>query len=139
MVMSYGDLYTINPEFFREIFEEITKNLEKSVMKKNENTEKTKVKKENVNQFIVPEEKIKETMEQKESVNHPSWYGSKDDPYETIKVIQAWGLNFPLGNAIKYISRAGKKDPTKTVEDLRKALFYIQYEIDRIERDGNRN
>ena len=69
----------------------------------------------------------------KDNVNHPTWYGSKDDPYETIKVIEAWGLNFTLGNALKYISRAGKKDPTKTIEDLRKALFYIQYEIDRLE------
>jgi hypothetical protein len=68
-----------------------------------------------------------------DAVNHPKWYGSKDDPYETIKVIEAWGLNFTLGNALKYISRAGKKDPSKTVEDLRKALFYIQYEIDRLE------
>ena len=66
-------------------------------------------------------------------VNHPKWYGSKDDPYETIKVIEAWGLNFTLGNALKYISRAGKKDPSKTIEDLQKALFYIQYEIDRLE------
>lgn len=68
-----------------------------------------------------------------DNVNHPTWYGSKDDPYETIKVIEAWGLNFTLGNALKYISRAGKKDPAKIVEDLRKALFYIQYEIDRLE------
>ena len=69
----------------------------------------------------------------KESVNHPSHYGGKDNPYETIKVIDAWGLDFELGNAIKYISRAGKKDPTKTVEDLKKAIFYIQHEIDKIE------
>ena len=70
---------------------------------------------------------------QEDPVNHPKWYGSKDDPYETIKVIEAWGLNFTLGNALKYISRAGKKDPSKTIEDLQKALFYIQYEIDRLE------
>ncbi len=69
----------------------------------------------------------------KESVNHPSHYGGKDNPYETIKVIDAWGLDFELGNAIKYISRAGKKDPTKIVEDLKKAIFYIQHEIDKIE------
>ena len=83
-------------------------------------------------------EKEKETeetgnMPYKESVNHPSHYGGKDNPYETIKVIDAWGLDFELGNAIKYISRAGKKDPTKIVEDLKKAIFYIQHEIDKIE------
>ena len=69
-----------------------------------------------------------------ENVEHPSWYGSKDDPYETIKVINAWGLDFALGNTLKYISRAGKKDPTKTIEDLRKALFYLQYEIDKLSK-----
>ena len=68
-----------------------------------------------------------------EAVNHPSHYGGADDPYETIKVIDAWGLNFALGNAVKYISRAGKKDPSKTVEDLKKAEFYIRHEIERLE------
>ena len=139
MVIETG-YYTINPY---KLIETISKNMEevfKAIEK--EKAEKMATKKKTSNEeeeYIIPEEKIKEMMKQKENVNHPSWYGSKDDPYETIKVIQAWGLNFPLGNAIKYISRAGKKDPTKTVEDLRKALFYIQYEIDRIERDGNRN
>lgn len=66
----------------------------------------------------------------KESVNHPQHYGGKDNPYEAIKVIRAWDLGFSLGNAIKYIARAGKKDPDKRIEDLRKALWYIQEEID---------
>jgi hypothetical protein len=63
-----------------------------------------------------------------EAVEHPSHYGG-DKVYETIKVIMAWGLGFNLGNAVKYISRAGKKDPTKQVEDLEKARFYLDYEI----------
>ena len=83
--------------------------------------------------FTPAPEKEERGTKGNDNVNHPSWYGSKDDPYETIKVIEAWGLNFTLGNALKYISRAGKKDPAKTVEDLRKALFYVQYEIDRLE------
>lgn len=66
----------------------------------------------------------------KESVNHPQHYGGKENPYEAIKVIRAWDLGFSLGNAIKYIARAGKKDPDKRIEDLRKALWYIQEEID---------
>lgn len=66
----------------------------------------------------------------KDLVNHPSHYGGKDNPYEAIKVIRAWDLGFSLGNAIKYIARAGKKDPDKRIEDLRKALWYIQEEID---------
>lgn len=64
-----------------------------------------------------------------EQVNHPQHYGGKDNMYETIKVVNAWGLNFNLGNAVKYISRAGRKDPTKTIEDLNKAIFYLNYEI----------
>lgn len=63
------------------------------------------------------------------SVDHPSHYGGADNPYEAIKVIRAWDLNFSLGNTIKYISRAGKKNPNKSVEDLQKALWYLQEEI----------
>lgn len=60
------------------------------------------------------------------SVNHPEYYGGKDNPYEAIKVIEAWGLGFCLGNAVKYISRAGKKDSAKLIEDLEKAGWYIR-------------
>ena len=63
-------------------------------------------------------------------VNHPSHYGGEGNIYETIKVIRAWNLGFSLGNAVKYLSRAGKKDPTKKIEDLKKAIWYIQEEID---------
>lgn len=64
-----------------------------------------------------------------EQVNHPAHYGGEDDPYEAIKVIEAWGLGFCLGNAVMYISRAGKKDPAKIVEDLEKARWYLDREI----------
>lgn len=64
-----------------------------------------------------------------DSVRHPSYYGGADNPYEVVKVIRAWGLGFPLGNSVKYVSRAGKKDPSKHIEDLEKAIFYIQLEI----------
>lgn len=73
-------------------------------------------------------------LKQKEAVNHPSHYGGKDNPYEAIKVIEAWELDFHLGNAVKYISRAGKKDPNKTVEDLEKAAFYLQRKIDKLKQ-----
>jgi hypothetical protein len=68
----------------------------------------------------------------REAVNHPAHYGG-DTVYETIKVIRAWGLGFDLGNAVKYISRAGKKDRAKTIEDLKKAIFYIEDEIKHLE------
>jgi hypothetical protein len=64
-----------------------------------------------------------------EQVNHPSHYGGADNAYEAIKVIEAWGLGFCLGNTVKYISRAGKKDTDKVVQDLEKAKWYLEREI----------
>ena len=64
-----------------------------------------------------------------ENVNHPKHYGGKDNPYEAIKVIEAWELDFPLGNTVKYIARAGKKDPDKEIQDLEKALWYLERKI----------
>lgn len=69
------------------------------------------------------------------NVDHPSHYGGKDNPYEVRKVIQAWKLNWALGTAVKYIPRAGKKDPAKHVEDLRKAIKCIEFEIEEIEKE----
>jgi hypothetical protein len=62
------------------------------------------------------------------AVDHPSHYGGADNPYEAIKVIEAWKLGFNLGNAVKYVSRAGKKG--SLIEDLEKAVWYLQREID---------
>jgi len=61
-----------------------------------------------------------------DNVDHPAHYGGADDPYEAIKVIEAWDLGFHLGNAVKYIARAGKKDPAKEDEDIDKAIWYLQ-------------
>ena len=66
----------------------------------------------------------------KENVLHPEHYGGKDNPYEAIKVIEAWELDFCLGNVIKYISRAGKKNDT--LEDLMKAKWYLERKINQI-------
>ena len=63
-----------------------------------------------------------------DSVDHPSHY-AEGRKYEPIVVIEAWGLGFNLGNALKYISRAGRKDPEKIEEDLRKAIWYIDREL----------
>ena len=62
-----------------------------------------------------------------DNINHPDHYGGKDNPYEAIKVIEAWSLGFNLGNCVKYISRAGKKGSRK--EDLQKAKWYLDREI----------
>lgn len=58
-------------------------------------------------------------------VNHPTHYQGKD--IEAIDVIESFDLNFCLGNAIKYILRAGKKGDKK--EDLEKAVWYLNREI----------
>ncbi len=78
-------------------------------------------------------ETLMKTWEKKESVNHPDHYGGESNVYEAIKVIDAWELGFALGNTVKYISRAGKKDPNKELEDLKKALWYLQHHINQLE------
>lgn len=62
-------------------------------------------------------------------VSHPDYYGGVMNPYEAIKVIDAWKLDFSLGNAVKYISRAGKKSKECEIEDLEKAVWYIHHKI----------
>jgi len=69
----------------------------------------------------------------KEQVNHPNHYGGEANQYEAIKVIDAWNLGFSLGNTIKYISRAGKKDVNKELEDLKKARWYLDHHIKTLE------
>ncbi len=68
-----------------------------------------------------------------EAVNHPAHYGGGDNPYEAIKVIEAWDLGFCLGNTVKYISRAGKKG--SALEDLKKAAWYLDREIQNREKE----
>lgn len=67
-----------------------------------------------------------------ETVNHPTHY---NQGIEAIDIIESWGLNFSLGNAIKYILRSPHKG--NQVEDLKKSLWYIQREIDRLENKNN--
>ena len=66
-----------------------------------------------------------------DNVNHPSHYTS--GKIEVIDFIEDKELGFHLGNAVKYISRAGRKNPDKIVEDLQKAVWYINREIGRLE------
>ena len=70
----------------------------------------------------------------KEQVNHPSHYGGSDNPYETIKVVEAWELDFHLGNVVKYISRAGKKDDE--LQELKKARWYLDRKIQNLENNN---
>lgn len=67
-----------------------------------------------------------------DAVDHPKHYGG-DTPYEVINVLKAWDLlnNFCLANTIKYIARAGLKGAL--LQDLKKARWYLDYEIKRRE------
>ena len=65
-----------------------------------------------------------------DNVNHPAHY--TDGKIEVIDFIEDKKLGFHLGNTVKYICRAGKKDPEKTIEDLQKAEWYLRREIQRL-------
>ena len=75
-----------------------------------------------------------------DNVNHPPHYGGADNPYEAVKVLEAWGLDldFYLGSVLKYISRAGRKDGAPILEDLKKARWYLDRKIARLESAGKK-
>jgi hypothetical protein len=64
-----------------------------------------------------------------DNVDHPPHYQSGG--LEAIDVIEAFKLDFCTGNAVKYLLRAGKKDPAKFIEDLAKAKWYIERAIEK--------
>jgi hypothetical protein len=72
----------------------------------------------------------------KEMVNHPNHYGGKENQYEVVKVCEAWNLDKDayLFNVVKYVARAGKKNPEKELEDLTKALWYLNRKIENLEK-----
>lgn len=74
-----------------------------------------------------------------DNVNHPSHYTS--GRFEVIDIIEdqlgeAGLINMCLGNVLKYVCRAGKKDPLKTIEDLKKANWYLTRAIETMEQKG---
>ncbi len=68
-----------------------------------------------------------------DTINNPRHYTHMEPEYEPINVIEAWGLNYHLGNVLKYISRAGIKDPSTEVEELKKAEWYLTRHINNLE------
>ena len=66
-------------------------------------------------------------------VNSPSHYTADPSGVECIEITRH--RNFNIGNAIKYIWRAGLKDSDKDIQDLRKAIWYLQDEINRLNGD----
>lgn len=64
------------------------------------------------------------------NVTHPSHYNA--GKIEVIEAIEDWSLGFHLGNAVKYCARAGKKDASKTIEDLEKAIWYLKRHVENL-------
>lgn len=67
------------------------------------------------------------------NVKNPRHYNT--GKIEVISAIEDWNLDFHLGNVVKYVARAGKKDSSKTIEDLEKAKWYLSRKIDELKRD----
>ena len=67
-----------------------------------------------------------------EQAVRPDYY--KFNKYEVVDVIQDWDLNFCLGNVIKYVARAGKKDGNSPLQDLEKARQYLSFEIEEVKK-----
>ena len=70
------------------------------------------------------------------AIEHPDYYNA--DGIEVVKVISAFGLNFNTGNCIKYVCRSGHKPGADRITDLRKAVFYLNLEIEELEKRRNR-
>lgn len=68
-----------------------------------------------------------------DKVNHPVHYGGKENPFEPIKIIESLSLDFHIGNALKYILRAGKKEDE--IEDLKKAIWYLNRKIETLNKN----
>ena len=78
------------------------------------------------------EERPDEVLAKNDPVNHPSHYTYAS--MEVIDAIEGLELPYHLGNALKYIARAGRKDPAKMEEDLRKAIWYINRYIEMLNK-----
>lgn len=104
------------------------------MMSTESNEERKKILAEKTNKIT---EKLSETftkLASHESVDHPPHYGG-DTKYEVIKVLEAWNLDFHLGNVVKYVARAGKKDKSKELQDLEKALWYLERKIELLKKE----
>jgi hypothetical protein len=72
-----------------------------------------------------------------DNVNHPKHYNSHHSGIEAITILRH--MPFNIGNAMKYLWRSGLKNTSPAVEDLRKAIFYINDEIQRLETTNAKN
>lgn len=79
------------------------------------------------------EEEKTDNSDSTDPVNHPSHYTWSS--IEPIDAIEAWQLPYHLGNVVKYVSRAGHKDKSKTLEDLKKANWYLSRYVTMLEQE----
>ncbi len=85
-------------------------------------------------EFLLTEPITGRRKEEKDSkIHHPEHYGG-DTTYEVIKVIEAWDLNFSLGSVLKYIRRCDKKPGETWLDDLKKAQWYLDREVERVSK-----
>jgi len=82
---------------------------------------------EKIEEVKLPHSEDEVTLPQYDIIQKAPHYNTGD--YEVIEVIKEYNLGFCLGNAVKYIARAGRKDASKTIEDLKKACYYIEREV----------
>jgi len=80
---------------------------------------------------------MSEEKQSYEFVNHPQHYGGENNPYEVVKIAEATGLDKDayLFNVLKYIVRSGKKNDNPPVQDLKKALWYLDRRIKTMESE----
>lgn len=90
-----------------------------------------------MSKYKVGDKELREMLtDKKDDVNHPSHYTS----YKGIEVIQLTEqMNFNRGNAVKYIARAGLKNPDTEIQDLEKAVWYVNREIERLKSAPTRD
>ena len=79
-------------------------------------------------------ENSNQPVAQSDPVNHPAHY--KSSGMEVIDFLEAFELPFHLANCVKYICRAGRKDPAKTIEDLEKGRWYLNRYIELLKKEG---
>lgn len=72
-------------------------------------------------------------MANSEVINHPAHYGGAENIYEHVKVVEALGWGYAIGSATKYLWRMGRKPGVAQLDDLRKARWWIDHEIQRLE------
>jgi hypothetical protein len=87
---------------------------------------------ENARKYAIDDPRSQGTPGSGDAVNHPSHYTF--GKYEVVDVLHDWNLRYPLGNILKYVARSGKKGGNeKALEDLKKAQFYLNYHIAKLE------